>query len=244
MESFFKRLLVTSAFLSLTACGEENTVSEESSVTESSESSVTEVSSESSSTSVETTSETETDSGRLMEAFAESFATDNYLITYEITSTDPTISELGAYTQTIAHTEGMTAITTDMGGVKTRAVMRDRTMYMIDDNLKQILVTEMNDGEDYEASDPIDTAGFEFVETGREDGLTYEKYRMENYSYTYYFSGDELHRIEIDDGTHVMTMQVTNKSEDVRAEMFELPEGYVEINLNEMPNEMMDESEE
>lgn len=56
---------------------------------------------------------------------------------------------------------------------------------------------------------------------------------MEMVTSTYYFSGNDLERIEIDDGTFVTTLEVSDTKTNPPPDMFHIPEGYMEINLND-----------
>lgn len=245
MKDIFKGFMLASTFLTLVACGnddptstEEPLVEESNQITDTESSMSSEIAPESSSeASIE--SESSTDgamTGTFMHELAKQMMADSYMMEYNVTSTNPDLAEIGSYTQTIAYKDEMMAMTNEVNGVTSRTLVRDDKIYMIDDTAKQIMVADVAmEAEDttINADNPIDIEGFTFIESGSEGDLSWEKYQMEMVTSTYYFSGNDLERIEIDDGTFVTTLEVSDTKTNPPPDMFHIPEGYMEINLND-----------
>jgi hypothetical protein len=77
----------------------------------------------------------------------------------------------------------------------------------------------------------IDTEGINYLGTGKEDGLVFEEYATLNGSMKYYFDGKELVKISVDSDEGTMVMEILEMSDDVPADMFEIPAGYQQIEM-------------
>ncbi|MGP6147114.1 hypothetical protein [Jeotgalibaca sp. A122] len=246
MDKTFKSLLLASTFLTLVACGGNDTgTNGESSVSESSqmESEVSSiVESESGSESSEMASSSQPvgagEFGPLLTQFSESIRGDKYFIAYDVHVEDSVEPDPSDYQTKVAVDNDKAAFITVTDNVTSHTIMKDGNLYMIDEVAKQIMVSKLGIVvEEEENWNPIDLEDTEFLESGREGNLDFETYRRDDQLFTYYFSGSELKKMVFDDGISVTTMEVTEISNNPPAEMFELPEGYKEIGMEDFGSE-------
>ncbi len=117
--------------------------------------------------------------------------------------------------------------------VKSRILIMDGFLYIIDDASRSILKMQQDAGLDMTAGMPTDYS--EMAALGSGEGevngrvLPYEEYEVEGVSAKYYMDGGAVYAIETEyEGAYTL-MIITNAKNTVPAGAFNMPEGYTEI---------------
>lgn len=124
------------------------------------------------------------------------------------------------------------AMTSKGEGMESSMIIKGDKIYMIDHASKTVTsFMQSQDMVDQMDTGTIDTEGINYLGTGKEDGLVFEEYATLNGSMKYYFDGKELVKISVDSDEGNMVMEILEMSDDVPADMFEIPTGYQQIEM-------------
>ena len=129
-----------------------------------------------------------------------------------------------------------TEMTVEGEQIKSRMIMKDDKVYIINDESKTIMVMATSD-EDTDESVMTDYTGIVKVGSGRGEingrNLPYDEYsdaEMEA-SVKYYYDGDKIYGYVTESERNKSTMIITNQKNSVPAGAFDLPDGYVQISF-------------
>ena len=117
--------------------------------------------------------------------------------------------------------------------MKSRLIQKDGTLYMIDDE-SQFIMTSPVQGE--EMTDIIGNySNITLVASGTAEvggkTLAYEDYKEgeSDETFRFYLENGEVYALEMGSDDETILMLITNASNDVPAETFDIPEGYTEM---------------
>ena len=125
------------------------------------------------------------------------------------------------------------AITSSGEGFESTTIVKGDTIYMVDHAGKTVTSFTQPQGQP-SATDmgTFDAEGITYVGTGSEDGLVFEEYQTDDYNIKYYFDGKDLVKIALFNGDEKsMEMEILEMSNNVPADMFEIPAGYQQITM-------------
>ncbi|AET70813.1 hypothetical protein Desor_5438 [Desulfosporosinus orientis DSM 765] len=181
-------------------------------------------------TSLETSpADSENLGAKLSTVYADMMRNNKYIMKYKMTSKfEGQSMEIEA---TVAVAGDNSAITSIANGMKTTIISKDDKTYMIDHSQKTILEMPQGHAEEDAQNNEIETDGLTYMNSGVEDGLTFEKYSTTDGFLKYYFDGKKLVKIAFESQGQTMVMNIIEISNTVPDIMFELPANYEKTSL-------------
>lgn len=176
-----------------------------------------------------------TEYGPLMARYLNQMNPDRYYMRYR-TETEGFGEEQGITEIAYAVDGDLLAVETDSKLYKSTMVIKDKKMYVIQHNEKTVYFMDLIDEEEpgVGVEGPMDLTNFAFVDSGSEDGMDFETYQYEDFTYTYYFSGGELIKVVVEYPEVKTTMELLEKNDDPPKEIFEIPKDYEMKEFDEM----------
>lgn len=173
--------------------------------------------------------------GPLMTRYMDQMNLDRYYMRYR-TQTEGFGEEQGMTEIAYAVDDGMLAVETISELYKSLMVIKDETMYIIQPDEQTVYFMDISDSQepDVGVEGPMDLTHFTFIDSGNEDGFDFETYQYEDFTYTYYFSDNELKKVVVEYPEVKTTMELLDNSDDPPKEMFEIPEDYEMRDFEEM----------
>ena len=176
-----------------------------------------------------TANQTPVTSPKLSKVFSDAMRGSKYYMKYTV------ITDMGGQkmkTKGITGVDGKTIgaeIFMEQMNMKTRSLVKDGNMYMIDDATKTYRVMPLQQG----ATQQSGTADYSAIKfTGSGNGtiegktLPYEEYTVNNVVMRYYIDGAKLYAIETKMNNMTTVMLIEEFSTNVPAELLNLPQGY------------------
>ncbi len=182
--------------------------------------------------------DTEADSSLLSKSYADLMKTGKYYMHYtaKITNQGQSIEA----ENTMATDGKSTALTTVTSGTKTHIIVKDKTIYMLNDSNKTYFKMSIPDTGTQSSpagsveDSKIDTSGITYVGRGKAElngkTLNYEEYKTDQGTLRYYFDGNKLYAIVDKTSEAEVMMVIVELSDKVTADMLEIPAGYTQSN--------------
>ncbi|MBP1743721.1 MAG: hypothetical protein H6Q58_699 [Firmicutes bacterium] len=181
------------------------------------------------------TSQTETGSDLLSASYADIMKTGKYLMHYTIKTT---VEGKTNVTDVIsAFDSNNKSYIFDTDSMKVHEIVKDKTVYVLNDDAKtyyKIVIDDTNSsGTTASVEDQkIDTSGIVYVGKGKAElngkMMDYEEYKTDQGTLRYYFDGGKLYAIVFKSAEMESVMEIIELSDNVTADMFEIPAGYTE----------------
>ncbi|HWQ89768.1 MAG TPA: hypothetical protein VN374_07335 [Desulfitobacteriaceae bacterium] len=178
----------------------------------------------------------QTESNLLSKSFADMMKSGKYLMHYKMTiSQDGNSTEAEITTAVDGNSISSISVT---NGVKSHIVIKDKTMYMLNDTNKTYTkITIPDTASTQSGSNKIDTNGLIYTGKGMATlngkELNYEEYKTDQGTIRYYFDGNKLYAIVVKSSGSEMVMTIIELSNNVTADMFEVPSGYTDTSASE-----------
>lgn len=190
-----------------------------------------------SSTNATSTSGTKAD--LLSKSYAEMMKNGKYFIHYKAKIT---VSGQTTDVESTLATDGKsTSISAVTGAVSTHMIMKDNTIYMLNDkNLTyyKMAIPEAGSSQTNLSTNTntIETSGLTYMGKGKATlngkEMNYEEYKTDEGTLRYYFDGSKIYAIGVKSGESEIVMEIIEISDKVTANMVTIPSNYTEKSLN------------
>lgn len=180
------------------------------------------------------TSQTQTKSDLLSASYAEMMKSGKYFMHF---TTKTTVEEQTIEADTQMAIDGSSiSMKTAANGISTHMIIRDKTVYVLNDADKtyyKMTISDTGSGTTSSVADEkVDTAGMVYVSKGKAElngkEMDYEEYKTDQGTVRYYFDNGKLYAVVTKTEKTETVMQIIELSDKVTADMFEIPAGYTE----------------
>jgi len=180
------------------------------------------------------TSQTVSKSDLLSSSYADIMKSGKYFMHY---TTDTKVDEKTIKSETEMAVDGSNILMkTATDGINTRMIIKDKTIYVLNDAEKtyyKMTISDTGSGTTSSVKDEkIDTSGITYAGKGKAElngkEMDYEEYKTDKGTIRYYFDNKKLYAIIIKSGEIETTLVIIELSNKVSADMFEIPTGYTE----------------
>lgn len=179
-------------------------------------------------TNTKTVAKTAAASPKISKIFSDAMKSGKYYMKYTV------ISDMGGQkmkTKGVTGVDGKTMASEmfmEQMNMKTKSIIKDNKMYMIDDAAKTYRVMPLQQEQQASGSGDYSAIKFTGSGTGTIEGkkLPYEEYSGNNVVMRYYIDGSKLYAIETKTSGASTVMIIDEFSTKAPAELFNIPQGY------------------
>lgn len=165
---------------------------------------------------------------KLSAAYADMMKNKKYFMKYKATMNFE--GQSAEAESSVAVSDSNMAVTTTANGIKSTVISKDGKTFMLNDAEKTVMELPQDMQKNTQQNN-IETNGLTYVSSGTEDNLAYEKYSTTAGDIKYYFAGNKLVKIFVENQGQNLVMNIIEMSNNIPNSMFEIPSDYQKISL-------------
>lgn len=165
---------------------------------------------------------------KLSAAYADMMKNKKYFMKYKTTMNFE--GQSAEAESSVAVSDSNMAVTTTVNGIKSTVISKDGKTFMLNDAEKTVMELPQDMQKNTQQNN-IETNGLTYVGSGTEDNLAYEKYSTTAGDIKYYFAGNKLVKISVENQGQNLVMNIIEMSNNIPNSMFEIPSDYQKISL-------------